>query len=69
MSRIPEETITKNMYLIEWSVIKKVLGLKGDFKDFGLWSGLSSNQEDKGISKDTDTYFFETEIIKQKKEE
>lgn len=54
-----EEKITRSFRITELA-IKEALGLSGELIRMDLWRGLSPNQEDEGVSKDTRIWFFET---------
>ena len=56
-----EEKIIRR-YIFSQAELKEKLGLEGDIiNTIGLWSGRSPNEEEEGLSSDTDTYFIETE--------
>lgn len=56
------EKIITRRYIFSQAELKKKLELEGDtIRNIGLWSGRSPNDEEEGVSPDTDTYFIETE--------
>lgn len=55
-----EKTITRR-YIFSQAELREKLGMEGEeIKSIGLWSGRSPNDEEEGLSSDTDTYFIET---------
>ena len=56
-----KEEVTKD-YIISEAYLKKKLGLSGNIESIELWQELSSNDEEKGVSK------YKTEWIISTKE-
>ncbi len=51
-----QNSTTSRSYLFSQKELKKKLGIKGDIKEMGLWSGLNPHQEEEGESHDKDQW-------------
>ena len=58
-----ESEQNRKRYVFTSKEIKKALGIEGNITDIGLWSGRSPNDEENGLSQDTDKWFIQTEDV------
>lgn len=56
-------------YIVTQKELKEKLGLEGEIKEIGLWSGRSPLDVERGKSTDTDEYFIDTLIEHSEKRE
>lgn len=63
-----ERTVNRN-YVFTEKQLKEKLGIVGDIKEMGLWSGRSPQMEKDGESKDNDNWFIQTKNTELYEEE
>jgi hypothetical protein len=61
-------TTTTREYIFTQKELRAKLGFLGDIKTFELYSGLSRNDEEKGVSQDRSKYVLVTIEKTEKKE-